>query len=107
MRHAWLKYVTDMETNPRTLLAVHRWGQRFWIANVPIVLFLVAADTKVWLVWGLLLTSFYSLYANWSTDNGAAAAINAVINTMPGNQVVLDAIEDKGGDPPVAKRSIG
>lgn len=81
MRHGWLRHFLDIETSPHTQLAVHVWGQRFWLANVPIVSYLAIFRPAIWLGAGLLLTTLYSLYANWSTDNGAAAAINTVINT--------------------------
>jgi hypothetical protein len=50
---------------------------------MPAVIYLFLYQPKLWLGWGLLLTTMYSLYANWATDSGAAAASSAVMNTTP------------------------
>lgn len=86
MRHAWLRHFhpfRDLETNAATQYRVHTLAQRFWILNVPVVLYLVIWQPQLWLVWGLLLTTLYSLYANWATDNGAAASARTVMQTTP------------------------
>lgn len=95
VRHAWVKHFDlfhDLETNPATQYKVHIYAQRFWIANVPVVLLMIIFTPKLWLVWGLFLTTMYSLYANWATDSGAAAAAEAVMNTTPTNAQIEQQI---------------
>lgn len=94
MRHGWLRHITDIETNPRTQLVVHVWGQRFWIANVPVLTYLFFWQPRLFLSWGVFVTALYSLYANWSTDNGAASAIKAEMNTNPTNKVIHTSLEE-------------
>jgi hypothetical protein len=87
VRHGWLRRLNlfhDLETNPRTQYKVHTWAQRFWIINIPAVIYLFLYQPVIWLAWGLLLTTIYSLYANWATDSGAAAASWTVMNTTRG-----------------------
>lgn len=86
IRHGWVRHLNlfhDLETNPRTQYHVHIWAQRFWMVNIPVVLYMFLWQPKLWLGWGLLLTTIYSLYANWATDSGAAASASAVMNTTP------------------------
>lgn len=85
-RHSWLRHFRpfhDLETNPQTQYLVHTWAQRFWIANAIPYIWLFFRYPKEFLEIGVLVTGLYSLYANWSTDNGAAAAAKTVMNTTP------------------------
>ena len=97
MRHLWLarfEPFRDLETNPATQYKVHTYAQRFWIANVPLYVGWFIISPQSFLVVGVLLTGVYSLYANWSTDNGAAASARAVANTQPTNKELAQNIED-------------
>lgn len=95
MRHGWLKHFHpfhDLETNPATQVKVHVWGQRYWIANIPVVLVLFFFAPHYWIAISLLLNTLWTLYSNWSTDNGAAAALKAQLNTTPSNQQLLNMV---------------
>jgi hypothetical protein len=96
MNHRWLRHFhpfRDLETNPQTQLSVHKWGQRYWIGMIPVVLGLYYFFPKEWVASSLLLNTLWTLYSNWSTDNGAAASAKAVLNTLPNNTEILAAIE--------------
>ncbi len=96
LRHGWVRHFNlfhDLETNPQTQYKVHTYAQRFWIGNLPVVAYLFLFQPQLWLEWGLLLTTVYSLWANWSTDSGAAAASSAVMNTTPSNAVLERTIK--------------
>ncbi len=87
-RHAWVRHYNlfhDLETNPYTQLKVHTYAQRFWMINVPIVFYMMVFQPRLWLIWGLFLTTIYSLYANWTSDNNAAISTRALLNTTPPN----------------------
>ena len=97
MKHLWLRHLpsyNDLETNPVTQLKVHTIGQRFWIANMPVFVGWFFISPSTFVAGGVLLTGIYSLYANWSTDNGAASAIKAMVNTDPSYSVMVEHIDE-------------
>lgn len=99
IRHQWVKRFhpfRDIETNPATQYRVHTVAQRVWITG-SILMNLAYLATFMWpkasiFIFGFLAycTNQISFYANWSTDNGAAAASKAVMNTDTKQPVVTE-----------------
>ena len=69
VRHLWLRhFVKGLETDPEVQAKVHKWACVYWAANFPIVALLFFGFPHVWIAVGLLVNTFYSLYANLATD---------------------------------------
>jgi len=84
MRHGWLRHVIkDLETNPHTQYKVHYYGMLYWLVNFPAVTALFFLAPTVWLKWGIFITLFYSIYANFATDYGAMSAAMAAFGQEP------------------------
>lgn len=82
-RHAWLRHlIKDLEENPRTQYKVHLYATYYWVVNFPVVGVLYFCFPKLWVGIGLLLNTFYSLYANFATDYGGMSASLAAYNMM-------------------------
>jgi hypothetical protein len=78
VRHGWLKFVvTDLETNPHSQFAVHKWGAVYWLINFPVITALYIFEPHLWLALGIFITLIYSIYANFATDYGAMSAAMA------------------------------
>lgn len=78
IRHGWLKIVIkDLETNPHTQYKVHLYGVVYWLINFPLVAYIFFFQPGLWLQWGIFITLFYSIYANFATDYGAMSAAMA------------------------------
>ena len=102
MKHLWLRRFQtfqDLETNPATQYRVHTLAQRFWIANIPFYVGWFVVSPRTFIAFGVLLTGVYSLYSNWSTDNGAAAAARGVMNTTPPTSVLQQEIRSQPHEP--------
>lgn len=87
MRHGPLKSVWHLvrneahllEFDPTTQWRLHRRMAWYWLANFPVVAVLFFGYPRLWVGVGLLLNTFYSLYANFATDFGAIPASYAAI----------------------------
>lgn len=100
VRHGWLKLVIkDLETNPRTQYKVHLYGVVYWIINFPLVTALFFGAPALWLKWGVFITLFYSIYANFATDYGAMSAAMASFGEHPLPELPVEAhVEAKSDD---------
>ena len=58
----------DLEYDPETQWRFHRRMTWFWVANFPVVALLYFGFPRQWVVLGLLVNTFYSLYANFDTE---------------------------------------
>lgn len=77
-RHGWLRYlVAGLEDDPAVQARVHKWACVYWIINFPVIAVLYFAYPATWLALGLLVNTFYSLYANFATDYGGLSAAQA------------------------------
>jgi hypothetical protein len=77
-RYGWLKpLVKDLETNPHTQYKVHLYGMMYWLVNFPLVAAFFFLAPTLWLKWGVFITLFYSIYANFATDYGAMSSAMA------------------------------
>jgi hypothetical protein len=63
-----------LEYDAHTQWKFHRSMSWYWLLNFPVVAVLFFGFPKVWVGVGLLLNTFYSLYANFATDYGAIPA---------------------------------
>jgi hypothetical protein len=100
MRHGWLSHVIkDLETNPRTQYKVHLYGVIYWLINFPLVTALFFFAPGVWLKWGIFITLFYSIYANFATDYGSMSAAMAAFGPNPLPELPVEAhVEAKSDD---------
>ena len=84
IHYPWLKHVVkDLETNPHTQYKVHYYGMLYWLVNFPAVTLLFFFAPGVWLKWGIFITLFYSIYANFATDYGSMSAAMAAFGSDP------------------------
>lgn len=60
------------EHDPAVQLKYHRRMIIFWMINFPVIGILFFGFSSIWVKLGLLVNTFYSLYANWDTEVGAA-----------------------------------
>lgn len=60
-----------LEYDPAVQWKFHRKMSWYWVLNFPVVFILFFFFPKIWVGVGLLLNTFYSLYANFATDYGA------------------------------------
>lgn len=76
--HGWLRHlVKGLEDDPGVQAAVHKWACVYWLINFPVIAVLYFCYPSVWVGVGLLVNTFYSLYANFATDYGALSAAQA------------------------------
>lgn len=81
MQHGWLKFVVrDLETNPKSQFAVHKWGMYYWLLNFPLITCLFFFAPALWLKLGIFITLIYSIYANFATDYGSMSAAMAAMS---------------------------
>ena len=71
--------VHKLEYDPHAQWKFHRTMSWYWVVNFPIVGVLFFGYPKLWVGVGLLLNTFYSLYANFATDYGAIPASYAAM----------------------------
>jgi hypothetical protein len=105
MPHGWLRIVIkDLETNPHTQYKVHYYGMLYWLVNFPAVALLFFFAPSVWLKWGIFITLFYSIYANFATDYGAMSSAMAAFGQDPLPEIPSSAhVEAKSdGQPEVS-----
>lgn len=92
MRHGWLKHVVKgLEEDPAVQAKVHKVASYWWVINFPIVAFLFFGMPHVWITVGLLMNTFYSLYANFATDYGALSAAQASLYAKQAGEAVDEA----------------
>ena len=72
----------QLEFDPQTQWQFHRKMSWYWVANFPLVAVLFFGFPRVWIGVGLLVNTFYSLYANFATDFGAIPASYAAFTTQ-------------------------
>ena len=95
MRHAWLRhFIKDLETNPDTQLKVHLYASWYWLVNFPIIAVFFFIFPHIWVALGLLVNTFYSLYANFATDYGAVSAALAAKKADTAATLEESEIED-------------
>jgi len=100
-RHLWLKvFIKDLETNPHAQYRVHLIGTWYWVINFPLVAALFFGFPDLWVSIGLLLNTFYSLYANFATDYGAVSAALAAMRNgaMPRVKIPEPVDNDQDGE---------
>lgn len=69
IRHGWLRhFMHGLEEDPAVQIKVHKWACVYWLINFPVIGILFFGFPRVWVGVGLLLNTFYSLYANLATD---------------------------------------
>jgi hypothetical protein len=79
----WLsRWVKAIETDPSIQAAIHKYSSYWWLLNFPVVGFLFFATPHIWMTVGLLMNTFYSLYANFATDYGALSAAQASLHAI-------------------------
>lgn len=71
------KIIQQFESDARFQARIHLVGTYFWLFNFPFVGYMFFYRPHAWLAVGLVLNTFYSLYANFSTDYGALSAAQA------------------------------
>lgn len=71
--------VQKLEYDPTTQWKFHRKMSWYWVANFPVVAYLFFYQPHLWIGVGLLLNTFYSLYANFATDYGAIPSAYAAM----------------------------
>ena len=77
-RHGWLRhFVAGLEEDAAVQARVHKWACVYWIINFPVIAVLYFFYPATWVSLGLLVNTFYSLYANFATDYGALSAAQA------------------------------
>ena len=78
VRHGWLRHVIKgLEDDPGVQARIHKWATVYWLVNFPVIGVLYFVFPATWLALGLLVNTFYSLYANFATDYGALSAAQA------------------------------
>ena len=86
-RHSWLatrRQVHDLEYDPQTQWHYHLRMSWFWVVNFPIVALLFFGTPGLWIKVGLLLNTFYSLYANFDTEFDG---VHSSYAAMKGNEI--------------------
>jgi hypothetical protein len=92
----WLsKWVKSIETDPKVQAAIHRWSSYWWLLNFPVVAILFFGTPHIWMTVGLLMNTFYSLYANFATDYGAWSAAQASLHAMEAVKTAADSNKEK------------
>lgn len=71
------KIVQQFEENAQFQGRLHLTASYFWLANFPVVAYLFFFQAGEWMKIGLVLNTFYSLWANFATDYGALSAAQA------------------------------
>lgn len=75
------KDVNQLDNNPKVQLRIHTVGFWYWTINFPLITFMFFFYPAAWLKWGLFITLFYSIYANWTSDYTGMSSAQSVINT--------------------------
>jgi hypothetical protein len=87
----WLsRWVKSLETDPAVQAAVHKWSSVWWIINFPVVAIMYFGFPHAWITVGLLMNTFYSLYANFATDYGSLSAAQASLHAKEAIQAAND-----------------
>lgn len=69
VRHGWLRHVLHgLEEDPAVQIRVHKVACIYWLVNFPVIAVIFFGFPRLWVTVGLLLNTFYSLYANLATD---------------------------------------
>jgi len=84
-----------IEGDPEFQYQIHKIMSRVWLIGMIVVIPVVVLAPVFWAKVGILLVAELSLYANWATDNGAAAAANA---STPDNitEYAIEAAVEEG-----------
>ena len=85
--HSWAatrRTVHNLEYEPRSQWHYHLRMSWFWVLNFPIVAALFFGFPRVWIGVGLLLNTFYSLYANFDTEFDG---VHSSYAAMKGNEI--------------------
>lgn len=69
-----------LEYDPRSQWSYHLKMTWFWVANFPFITVMYFGFPHQWVALGLLLNTYYSLYANFDTEFGAIPAAYAAMN---------------------------
>lgn len=87
-RHGWLRHVVKgLEDDPAVQVRVHKWASVYWLINFPVIAVLYFGFPTTWVSLGLLVNTFYSLYANFATDYGALSAAQASLHASEASRV--------------------
>jgi hypothetical protein len=85
-RHGWLRHlVAGLEDDPAVQARIHKWACVYWLANFPVIGVLYFFYPHTWIALGLLVNTFYSLYANFATDYGGLSAAQASMHAEAAN----------------------
>ena len=84
------KDVNSLDNDPKVQLKIHTVGFWYWTVNFPTITYLFFFQQHVWLTYGLFITLFYSIYANWTSDYTGMSSSQSVINTQ-GNPVEIES----------------
>lgn len=68
------KLMRQFEEDGKFQARIHLVMTYYWMLNFPVIGYLYFFQPKKWITLGLLINTFYSLYANASTDYGALSA---------------------------------
>jgi hypothetical protein len=86
-RHSWVgRFVKGLGDDPRVQIRVHKVACVYWLINFPVVGLLFFGFPKVWLGLGLLINTFYSLYANLATDYDGLSSAQASLHAREATQ---------------------
>jgi hypothetical protein len=70
-----------LELDPEVQWRYHRKMSWYWVCNFPVVIVMFFFFPSAWIKIGLLLNTFYSLYANFATEFGAIPSSYGAMNT--------------------------
>ena len=65
------RIIDQFEHDAKFQAKLHLVASYYWLANFPVIGWMFFFAPPIWLKVGLLLNTFYSLYANFATDYGA------------------------------------
>jgi hypothetical protein len=78
--HVLGKIVKGFEEDPVVQARVHLYGCIYWLINFPIIAALFFGWPSEWIKVGLLVNTFYSLYANLATDYDGLSSSQASLH---------------------------
>lgn len=91
-RHGWLRHlVKGLEDDAAVQAKVHKWACVYWLVNFPVIAVLYFVFPNTWIALGLLVNTFYSLYANFATDYGALSAAQASLHASEAARSTKDS----------------
>lgn len=89
--HSWLRRVVKgLEDDPKVQVRIHKWACVYWLVNFPIVAFLFFGLPSAWVYVGLLLNTFYSLYANLATDYDGLSSSQASLHARKAAELAAE-----------------